>query len=250
MRILAVNGSPRGAAGNTDVLTRAFLQGAAESGADAETVYLKDAKIEHCIGCYSCWTRTPGVCVHRDDMPPILEKVQRADLLIWATPLYVYTVSGLTKDCMDRLLPLAQPFIVKHGEHFVHPPRYPRQSPRRTVLISNCGFPESHHFAGLKETFRVWVSNSGQSLAGTICCAGGPMLQEPRASEVTSYLDAVRVAGREVALGRPIPLEIQAVVDRPLIDNAGAYSEQINRMWRAMGIRETHHDAGGVRPEA
>lgn len=42
MRILAVNGSPRGAQGNTEVLLQAFLKGAVASGAEADTVYLKD----------------------------------------------------------------------------------------------------------------------------------------------------------------------------------------------------------------
>ena len=51
MRIIAVNGSPKGSAGNTDILLQAFLAGAREAGAETETVYLKEKEIRHCVDC-------------------------------------------------------------------------------------------------------------------------------------------------------------------------------------------------------
>lgn len=112
MRILAISGSPRGKNGNTERILRPFLEGARKAGAVTDTVYLKEKNINHCTGCYSCWTKTPGVCIHNDDMPGLLEKVCHADILVFVTPLYVYTVSGLMKDFMDRMLPLVKPFLV------------------------------------------------------------------------------------------------------------------------------------------
>ena len=87
-------------------------------------VYLKDKKINPCLGCYTCWFRTPGTCVHQDDMPELLERRRHSDIIVYATPLYVYTVSGMMKDFMDRGLPLAMPHIVKYGDRYGHPRRY------------------------------------------------------------------------------------------------------------------------------
>ncbi len=120
MKILAVNGSPRGAIGNTEVILQAFLKGVREAGEEAEVIYLKDKAIKHCIGCLSCWIKTPGVCIHKDDMPELLEKLKSTDIIIGAMPLYIYTVPGLFKDFMDRMIPLAQPYIAKRGDYFIH----------------------------------------------------------------------------------------------------------------------------------
>ena len=62
MKILAIQGSPRGKEGNTEIILNEFLSGAVSAGAKAETVYLKQKKIKPCLGCYTCWTKTPGVC--------------------------------------------------------------------------------------------------------------------------------------------------------------------------------------------
>ena len=224
MKLLAVNGSPRGAKGNTEIILQAFLKGAGEEGEEAEVIYLKDKTIKHCIGCFSCWIKTPGVCIHNDDMPDLLDKLNDTDIIIGAMPLYIYTVPGLFKEFMDRLIPLAQPYIEKRGDHFLHPPRYGQQM--RYVLISNAGFPEVHHFNALKQTFRLLTNGPDSELLGTICCAGGPLLTIPAMKdEVQWYLDAVKKAGFEVVSEGCVASETQAILDRPLTPDPGVYSD-------------------------
>ena len=63
MRIVAFNGSPRGAAGNTHVMVENFLSGAEAAGAETESIILADKKIGHCRGCFACWLKTPGKCI-------------------------------------------------------------------------------------------------------------------------------------------------------------------------------------------
>src|SRR5208282_3037155 len=94
MKIFAVQGSPRPRMSNTETLLREFLKGAEDEGAVTETVYLKEKDIHSCQGCYVCWTKTPGVCVHKDDMPELLEKVKECDVIVYATPLYNYNVTS------------------------------------------------------------------------------------------------------------------------------------------------------------
>ncbi len=232
MKILAINGSPRGAKGNTERILQPFLTGAREAGAETEVVYLKGKKIEHCLGCFSCWAKTPGVCVHKDDMPELLEKLRTVDMVIFATPLYIYTVSGLMKDFMDRMIPNIRPYMVQRGHHFTHPSRYPKTNHQQFVLISNAGFPERHHFSGLEETFRCLTDSHEEQLAGMICCAGGELLKREALQDgLAWYLEAAQKAGREMVLQGNISPETQAVLDRPLVDDPAAYASTVNAYW-------------------
>jgi len=234
MRILAVNGSPRGAEGNTDVLLQAFLKGATSSGAEAETVYLKDKQIKHCRGCHTCWGRTPGKCVHKDDMAELLEKRRFADVIIFATPLYVYTVSGLMKDFMDRSLPLAMPHIEKYGDRYAHPRRYDdkKGKPQKMILISNAGFPDRKYFSALREMFQILGSSPHVDLAGMILCSGGPLLSISQVQDAVKwYVDACEKAGRELVEARHITEATQAILDQDLTTEVDAYMNNVNNMW-------------------
>jgi multimeric flavodoxin WrbA len=247
MKILAVNGSPRGAKGNTERILQPFLEGAREAGAETEVVYLKGKDIKHCLGCFTCWIKTPGVCVHKDDMPELLEKVRQADIMVFATPLYVYTVSGLMKDFMDRMIPNIQPYILQCGDHFIHPPRYPGGRAGKFVLISNAGFPERHHFSGLEETFRRFTDSPDTELAGVICCAGGELLRrDALQDQLTWYLEAARKAGREVVKLGCVSSETQAVLDRPLVDDPAVYANAANAHWESLGVPRIGFDDGNT----
>jgi len=237
VNILAINGSPRGGRGNTDILVQAFLAGAREVGAEASTVYAVDLEIRPCTGCFSCWTRTPGTCIHDDDMPDLLLQIRRADVVVLASPLYGGMVTGLMKDCLDRMLPLSHPAMQPVGGTHGHPGRY-GDGPFRIVLISNAGFPETSHFNGLKATFRQFASGAPRGgLAGMICCAAGPMLAIPSLQDrVRWYLDAAAQAGREVVRQGRISRETQAILDRSLADDAGDYASRVNAYWQSVGV--------------
>jgi coenzyme F420-reducing hydrogenase gamma subunit len=71
MKILAIQGSPRPKASNTEILLQEFLKGARSQGTEAETIYLKEKEFHPCVGCYTCRAKTPGVCVFKDDMPEL-----------------------------------------------------------------------------------------------------------------------------------------------------------------------------------
>ena len=72
MNILAFNSSPRDhETSKTELVLQQFLEGATGRGR-VETLYLRDYKINHCLGCYSCWLQTPGRCVQKDDMTEVL----------------------------------------------------------------------------------------------------------------------------------------------------------------------------------
>lgn len=90
--------------GNSDVLCDAFIKGAVESGNSVEKLRLKDIELKFCIGCLSC--QRTGKCVLNDDVNKFLDEVQGSDVLVFATPIYYYAVSGQLKTFLDRMNPL------------------------------------------------------------------------------------------------------------------------------------------------
>jgi putative NADPH-quinone reductase len=235
LKILAINASPRGQKGNTERLLQAFLKGAQETGASAETIYLREKNIHYCSGCFSCWTKTPGLCIHKDDMPELLEKSRQANIWVYATPLYSYTVSAQMKTYMDRVLPLVQPFLVKEGDQYVHPMRHPEAWPKKLVVISTCGFPEPHHFSGLTETFQRLTSRSSLQLAGMILCPSGELLRQPMFQLLLKkYFEAVRRAGREVCESGSITPETQSILSHPLMPDTPAFAKVANANWKRL----------------
>ncbi|HIP97427.1 MAG TPA: hypothetical protein EYH32_09475 [Anaerolineae bacterium] len=251
MKILAINGSPRGARGNTDRILQPFLEGARQAGAETEVVYLKDKEINYCRGCFTCWTKTPGVCVHKDDMPELLEEIRQADIVVYASPLYIFNVTAQMKTFLDRHIPLAQPYIVQRGDQYIHPMRYEEEWPKKVVLISNCGFPERHHFAGLVEPFRRFTSAPDMELAATILCAGGELLRQPALQESLQwYVEAARRAGREVVEGGRVTPGTQEVLDRPLVEDPAVYSRMANAYWDSVVVRpEAETESGEGEPD-
>jgi len=101
MKVLIFNGSPRD--GNTKFAMKTVKKGVDEniSGAETEIIDVADKKINYCDGCDYCETHD-GICVHRDDMAEILEKVRDADVMIFGTPVYWWGVTAQIKAAIDR----------------------------------------------------------------------------------------------------------------------------------------------------
>ena len=106
MKVMAVNGSPR-KTWNTATLLKKALKGAASQGADTELVHLYDLNFKGCISCFACKTRdgkSYGRCAVKDELKPILKKIEAADALILGSPIYFGIVSGEMRSFMERLL--------------------------------------------------------------------------------------------------------------------------------------------------
>jgi multimeric flavodoxin WrbA len=98
--ILIINGSVR-ENGNTDVLLSAFKNGLKETSLSVSQFDLRNSSILDCKGCYYCYKY--GKCSIKDDMQEIHHEIQKSDLLIFASPMYWWGVTGLMKTFIDRL---------------------------------------------------------------------------------------------------------------------------------------------------
>ena len=213
MRILAVNGSPNADRGNTWRIAQPFLDGAAEAGAEVEAVHVARHAIHPCTGEFACWLRTPGVCIHGDDMTALRPKVAQADVLAFVTPVYVDGPTGQLKTFCDRLIPLVEPFIEIRGGHCRHPHRGDHRG-GNVVLVSTCGFWEMDNFDPLVTWAKAVCRNLNAELVGSLLRPHAGMLKphEEAGRGLRRVYDAAREAGRQlVAQGGIDPAVLEAV---------------------------------------
>ncbi len=201
MKILTINASPRGKEGCTFKMLEPLLKGMQQANAKTEIIHLGKLNIHHCIGCLACWTKTPGKCVFDDDMASLLPKLIEADLIIYGTPLYYYTMTGLLKNFMDRTIPLASPYMIEGESNkniTSHPKRYEYHA-KKTLLVSPCGFPEYVHFEPLVFTFKHIAKSTNSTYLGEILRPAAPLLCIDHFKKESSiYFENLKKAGQQL----------------------------------------------------
>ena len=100
--VLVLLGSPR-KNGNSEVICNSFMKGAKEAGHKTEKIFLQGKEILPCRACYAC--KETRKCIINDDMYEIINKMIQADVIVLATPVYFYSLSGQIKTMIDRTLP-------------------------------------------------------------------------------------------------------------------------------------------------
>ena len=167
MKVLALNSSPNADKGGTASILNPFIKGMKESGVDVELIYLNTLKIESCLGCGACWSKTPGHCIQKDDMQTIYPKIAESDILVIATPVYLDGMNSQMKKVIDRCYALLEPiFEIKNG-HTRHS-RRPHFKSGKIVLVSVCGHPESDNFSQLVTHVKAICSNLDREYAGAL----------------------------------------------------------------------------------
>ena len=98
-KVLIISTSLR-AGSNSEILAKEVAKGAKEKGHKVEFVSLKNKRIAFCRGCFAC--QKLGKCAIKDDANKITEKIKKADVIVWATPVYYYEMAGQMKTVIDR----------------------------------------------------------------------------------------------------------------------------------------------------
>ncbi len=204
MRIFVINGSPKGGKSNTYRLTTAFLEGMNRSAQhEIKEITVSRMDIKPCLGCFSCWNKTPGKCVHRDDMEEIIEKMLWADVIVWSFPLYYFSVPGGLKTLMDRQLPMVLPFMEPDTASGGHPSRFD-MSGKRHIVISTCGFYTAEgNYEGVNAMFDHLCGKGNYT---ALYCGQGELFRVKELSARTGeYLSCVSDAGEEYCAGGITP---------------------------------------------
>ena len=231
MKVLALNSGPRsGGDSYTTMMLKPLVEGMSEAGADVEVVNLREKSIRNCIGCFTCWTKTPGKCVHKDDMTnELFPKWLASDLVVYATPLYFHTINAAMSAFWERTLPAALPFFEQSdGGKTFHPLR--TKVPARVLLLV-CGFPEASEFDALLE-FLIRTRHKDSNAVAAICRAGASLLTSPFLQDkANDVLDATTQAGRELVKLMKITPETMARITQPLGD-VQSFAKMGNIYWK------------------
>jgi len=104
VKILSVLGSPR-KDGNTAEMLKTYIEGVKTKNQDVDitTVYPSEEDIRPCMGCNACKGGSPKACIIDDDMKKYYDELNKADIIIFATPVYWFTMSSQMKTFIDRM---------------------------------------------------------------------------------------------------------------------------------------------------
>ena len=160
-KIVILNGSPR-KTGNTSALTAEFAKGARESGNEVTEFFLGQMNIGGCKGCFGGGKDHASPCFQKDDMDKIYPVYKDADIVVLASPLYYWTITGQLKTAFDRLFAVAE-----------CDPDY-RNPKKESVFImaaEGWGFEESEYWYDRLEKHLGWKS-LGKMLCGGVMNVG------------------------------------------------------------------------------
>ena len=235
MKILALNSSPRGDdQSKTALMLNALLKGMREAGAEVEMAELRKKTIRNCSGCFTCWTKTPGVCIHKDDMTSeLFPKWLEADLVVYASPLYHFTINAELKTFIERTLPVLQPFFLHGDGKTQHPLRHKHP---KVCFLSVAGFPEGSVFDQLSSWVNFIYGNRNGSAGPLVAEIYRPMaeaLDLPFFREKTAeILEATRAAGKEIVESLRVAPETMERITQPLADDPGRFLKMADLMWK------------------
>jgi len=124
----------------TDQAVSAVLEGAEAAGARTDKIYLADRRIEFCDNCRACTQQDRQLrraeCVHDDDMPAILDRIDAADAVVLASPVNFGSVTAITKAFVERLLV----YVWWPWERSIPKLRI-RKPYKKAVIITSCAAP-------------------------------------------------------------------------------------------------------------
>jgi len=184
VKVLAMLGSPR-KGGNSDILLKNAIIGAESAGATVESIWLRGLKITPCIECGAC-SKT-GHCVLKDDMTGIYAKIEEADRLIIASPVFFYNVSAFAKAAIDRFQPFwARKYVLKQKDE--------SGKKRYGAFISAGATRGKRLFEGSVMTVKYCFSDSGFKYFGHALVGG---IEHPADLEKhPEHLEAAQEMGR------------------------------------------------------
>lgn len=166
MKIIAVNGSPR-KEWNTAALLKKALEGAVSQGADVELVHLYDLNYKGCISCFACKAKggkNYGRCPVRDDLLPVLKKIEECNALIFGSPIYLATITGQMQAFLERL-------VFSHLKYTMPPESlFPKKIP--TAFVYTMGITEegakefgyAHRFGAIERLLKIIFGERNETL--------------------------------------------------------------------------------------
>jgi|GEM_PF-424492 len=196
MKIVAINGSHRGKNGYTQFLINKLFEGALRAGAKCETIVLAQHDINRCLGCRVCHTQKSYLkCVYdgKDDVSKLFDIMRAADMLVYATPIYIFTMSGLMKTFLDRITSTGDSSILalsKAGLFFHH---IDKQLASKPFVLLTCQDNFEHEtFKNVVSYFTTFSKFLDAPLVGVLVRTSSSLVGHDMAPERESQYPKIR----------------------------------------------------------
>lgn len=170
MKIAVFNGSPR--KGNTSAMVQAFREGAEAAGHQVEEYQVGRMKIAGCMGCEYCHTKGQGSCIQKDDFEKILPAYKEADMVVFASPVYYFTVTAQMEAAIQRVYCIGKP-----------------AKAQKAALLLTSGSPGVYDAA--TEQFTSYMRYAGIQVAGIITSNGAENGSEAKLNEIREFAKAL-----------------------------------------------------------
>lgn len=203
MKILALNGSHRGRLGCTQLLLDKMGEGAKSAGGEFGTVVLAERKINSCLACGYCGKpATMGHCVYEDedDVKEIFDQMRAVDIVIYASPVYVFGLTGRMKTFMDRFncTGTGEGLCLTESGLMFHPVDR-RVTGKPMVILTLCANLEQETVKNTLSYFSTFAQYVDAPIVGTLVRKMSMMLEQKDSPPVQEVLAAYVQVGRELA---------------------------------------------------
>ena len=166
MKIAVFNGSPRKQ--NTSALVDAFVEGANEAGHDVEVYQVGKMKIAGCLGCEYCHTKGNGSCVQKDDLEKIMPAYKEADMIVFASPIYYFTMTAQMEAAIQRVYCIGKP-----------------AKANKAALLLSSGSPGVYDAAVAQ--FKAYMNYADINITEIITACGDENKSEDKLAEVKEF---------------------------------------------------------------
>ena len=166
MKIAVFNGSPRKE--STYAMVRAFREGAEAAGHEVEEYQVGRMKIAGCLACEYCHTKGEGSCIQKDDLEKILPAYKEADMIVFASPIYYFTMTAQMEAAIQRVYCIGKPTKAKQA----------------ALLLSSGS--DGVYDAAIAQ-FRAYMAYAGIIDAGVITSHGEENKSEAKLNEIREF---------------------------------------------------------------
>ena len=166
MKIAVFNGSPRKE--NTAALVEAFCEGAKSAGHEVDVYHVGQMKIAGCLGCEYCHTKGNGNCVQKDDLEKIMPAYKEADMIVFASPIYYFTMTAQMEAAIQRVYCIGKP-----------------AKATKAALLLSSGSPGVYDSAIAQ--FKAYMGYAGIEAAGVITANGDENKSEAKLNEIREF---------------------------------------------------------------
>ncbi len=166
MKIAIFNGSPRKE--NTYAMVQAFREGAESAGHEVEEYHVGRMKIAGCLGCEYCHTKGQGSCVQKDDFEKIIPAYKEADMIVFASPIYYFTMTAQIEAAIQRVYCMGKP-----------------EKAKKFALLLSSGSPGVYDAAIAQ--FEGYCNYANIENIGVITANGGENKSESKLNEIRDF---------------------------------------------------------------